>query len=252
MMRLTTRFYFLIFSFFVLAGCSAHLPAESDNVDSDSSDVYSHRVPSWDGSGKIYMGREIARVMDPDNASWLERPNRKVEEMPEQVLRHMNLKPDEVVADVGAGTGYFTFRISPMLPSGKVLAVEIQPEMLEIIKKRAWEMHVKNVFPIPGTMTDPNLPEAGVDVVLMVDAYHEFSYPREMMEAIIRALKPNGRVIVIEYRGEDPQVAKPPHHKMTEAQLIKEMAAVGLRWQETKDFLPQQHFMVFERLINRR
>jgi ubiquinone/menaquinone biosynthesis C-methylase UbiE len=190
--------------------------------------------------------------MDPDNASWLERPNRKVEEMPEQVLSHMNLKLDEVVADVGAGTGYFTFRLSPMLPSGKVLAVEIQPEMLEIIKKRAREMQVKNVFPIPGRPTDPNLPEAGVDVVLMVDAYHEFSYPREMMEAIIKALKPDGRVVVIEYRGEDKRVAKPPHHKMTEAQLIKEMAAVGLRWQETKDFLPQQHFMVFDRLINRR
>lgn len=252
MIQRTTRLYFLVFSFLVLAGCSAQQPAESDNVDSVSSDVYSYRAPSWDGSGKIYMGREIARVMDPDNASWLERPNRKVEEMPEQVLSHMNLKLDEVVADVGAGTGYFTFRLSPMLPSGKVLAVEIQPEMLEIIKNRAREMQVKNVFPIPGTLTDPNLPEAGVDVVLMVDAYHEFSYPREMMEAIIKALKPDGRVVVIEYRGEDPRVAKPPHHKMTEAQLIKEMAAMGLRWQETKDFLSQQHFMVFERLINRR
>jgi len=125
----------------------------------------------------------------------------------------------------------------------------------EVVKKtinRAREMQVKNVIPIPGTLTDPNLPEAGVDVVLMVDAYHEFSYPREMMEAIIRALKPDGRVVVIEYRGEDLRVTKPPHHKMTEVQLIREMAAVGLSWQETKDFLPQQHFMVFERSINRR
>jgi ubiquinone/menaquinone biosynthesis C-methylase UbiE len=186
--------------------------------------------------------------MDPDNASWLERLNREVEELPEQVLSHMNLKPDEVVADVGAGTGYFTFRLSPMLPHGKVFAVEIQPKLLEIIKKRAREMQVKNVFPIPGRLTDPNLPEAGVEVVLMVDAYHEFSYPREMMEAIFGALKPGGRVIVIEYRGEDPRVAKPPNHKMTEAQLIKEMEAVGLRWRATKDFLPQQHFMVFEKL----
>ena len=252
MIRHTTRLCFLIFSFFVLAGCSAHQPSKSDNVHSNSSDVYSYQAPSWDGSGKIYMGREIAGVMDPDNASWLERPNREVEEMPEKVLRHMNLKPDEVVADIGAGTGYFTFRLSPMLPSGKILAVEIQPEMLEIIKKRAREMQVKNVLPILGTLTDPNLPDAGVDVVLMVDAYHEFSHPREMMEAIVRALKPDGRVVIIEYRGDDPRVGKPPHHKMTEAQLIKEMAAVGLRWQETKAFLPQQHFMVFERLINRR
>ena len=250
--RLTTKLYFLICCYFILAGCGAHQPADSDKVDSNSSSVYSFRAPSWDGSGKIYMGREIAGVMDPDNASWLERPNRNVEEMPDQVIRHMNLKPDEVVADVGAGTGYFTFRLSPMLPGGKILAVEIQPEMLDIIKKRARELKVKNVFPIRGTLKNPNLPDAGVDVVLMVDAYHEFSHPREMMESIVRALKPDGRVVVIEYRGEDPQVAKPPHHKMTEMQLIKEMAAVGLRWQETKDFLPQQHFMVFERSINRR
>jgi ubiquinone/menaquinone biosynthesis C-methylase UbiE len=247
MIRRTTRLYFLVFSFFLLAGCSAQHPAETVGVEAGSTDVYTFRAPSRDGTGKIYMGREIARVMDPDNANWLERSNREDEELPEQVLSHMNLKPAEVVADVGAGTGYFTFRLSPMLPNGKVLAVEIQPEMLEIIKKRAREMQVKNVFPIPGTLTDPNLPEAGVDVVLMVDAYHEFSYPREMMEVIIRALKPGGRVIVVEYRGEDSRVAKPPHHKMTEAQLIKEMSAVGLRRHETKDFLPQQHFMVFEK-----
>jgi len=108
-------------------------------------------------------------------------------------------------------------------------------------------MKVKNVFPVLGTLTDPNLPEAGVDVVLMVDAYHEFSHQREMMEAIIMALKPDGRVVVIEYRGEDPQVAKAPRHKMTAARLIKEMAAAGLRRQETKNFLHQQHFMVFAR-----
>jgi precorrin-6B methylase 2 len=247
MIRRTTRLYFLIFSFFLLSACSPQQNAETAGVEAGLTGVYTYRAPSRDGTGKIYMGREIARVMDPDNASWLERPNREVEELPGQVLSHMNLKPDAVVADIGAGTGYFTFRLSSMLPNGKVLAVDIQPEMLEIIKKRARELQVKNVFPILGTLTDPNLSEAGVDVVLMVDAYHEFSYPREMMEAIIGALKPGGRVIVIEYRGEDPQVAKLPHHKMTEAQLIKEIATVGLRWRETKDFLPQQHFMVFKK-----
>jgi ubiquinone/menaquinone biosynthesis C-methylase UbiE len=247
MIRRTTGLYFLVFSLSLLVGCSAQQPAETVGVEAGFTGVYRYRAPSRDGIGKIYMGREIARVMDPDNASWLERPNREVEELPEQVLSHMNLKQDEVVADIGAGTGYFAFRLSPLLPNGKVLAVEIQPEMLEIIKKRAREMQVKNVFPILGTLTDPNLPEAGLDVVLMVDAYHEFSYPREMTEAIIRALKPGGRVIVIEYRGEGPRVTKPPHHKMTEAQLIKEMAAAGLRWQETKDFLPQQHFIVFKK-----
>ncbi|MHC4458397.1 MAG: class I SAM-dependent methyltransferase, partial [Planctomycetota bacterium] len=197
MIRRNIKLYLWAFSFFLLADCSAQQPAEFDGVGAGSAGVYTYRAPSGDGTGKIYMGREIARVMDPDNASWLERPNREVEERPKQVLSHMNLKPDEVVADIGAGTGYFTFRLSSMLPNGKVLAVDIQPQMLEIIKMRARERQVENVFPILGSPTDPNLPAAGVDVVLMVDAYHEFSYPREMMEAIIKALKPGGRVVVI-------------------------------------------------------
>src|SRR6185437_4223813 len=157
------------------------------------------------------------------------------------------LKPTDVVADIGAGTGYFSFRIAPKVPRGKVLAEDIEPAMLADIKTNAAKAGAKNVEPVLGTVEDPNLPEGGVDVVLMVDAYHEFDHPREMMLAIVKALKPGGRVIDLEYRGEDPNVPILPHHKMTEAQAIKEMTAVGLRHVKTFEDLPQQHLMIFEK-----
>jgi ubiquinone/menaquinone biosynthesis C-methylase UbiE len=137
--------------------------------------------------------------------------------------------------------------LAERVPDGKVLAVDIQPEMLDILRKRSAELGVKNVEPVLGTIEDPNLPAGGVDVVLMVDAYHEFDHPYEMMTAIVRALKPGGRVVQVEYRAEDPAVAIKPHHKMTEAQARLEMEAVGLRFVENIRALPQQHMLVFEK-----
>ncbi len=209
--------------------------------------VYSTRPPSRDGIGKVYMGREIAHVMGYAGKSWLERPDRETTEMPDRVVDSLALEPDDVVADVGAGSGYFTFRIAPRVPQGQVLAVDLQPEMLAVVERRARERGIGNVEPIQGTATNPNLPEAAVDLALMVDAYHEFSHPREMMAAIVRALKPGGRVVLVEYRGEDPTVPIKELHKMTEDQARREMAAVGLAWRETLDFLPQQHVLVFEK-----
>ncbi len=211
----------------------------------DTSQVYTYRQPSRDGIGKVYMGREISRVMGHRGAAWLERPTRQAEEQPDLLVRNLPLEPTDVVADIGAGTGYFTFRISPLVPQGKCLAVDIQPEMLAVIRQRMEERGMPNVVPVLGTITDPNLPEAGVDLVLMVDAYHEFSHPREMMEAVVKALKPGGLVVLVEYRGEDPSVRRSRLHKMTQAQARREMAAVGLRWRETRGVLPQQHFMIF-------
>lgn len=199
------------------------------------------------GIGKFYMGREIAHVMGHQGADWLERPDREQTELPSEVVKQMNLKPTDVVADIGAGTGYFTFRLAPLVKQGKVLAVDIQPEMLSIIEERKKRFKADNVTGILSTETDTKLPAASVDVVLFVDAYHEFSYPREMMESIVKGLKPGGRLVQIEYRGEDPDVPIKRLHKMTVAQAKKEMAAVGLVWKETKDFLPQQHFLVFEK-----
>jgi ubiquinone/menaquinone biosynthesis C-methylase UbiE len=198
-----------------------------------------------DGIGKLYMGREIAQVMGVAGAEWLDRPERAEAEVPQQVIEHMQLKSTDVVADVGAGTGYFTMRISRVVPQGTVYAVDIQPEMLAIIEQHKRQLKADNVITVQGTETDPRLPAHAIDVALLVDAYHEFAYPREMMENIVKSLKPGGRVIHIEYRGEDATVPIKSLHKMTVAQARKEMEAVGLRWQETQDFLPYQHFIVF-------
>lgn len=215
---------------------------------SDSSDGrYTHAAPSRDGTGKFYLGREIAQVMGHRGARWLERGSRIQEEAPDQAVRGMQLPPDAVVADVGAGTGYFTFRLAALLPAGRVYAVDIQPEMLHIIRKRMQRRSVDNVVPIEGGPSDPRLPERAIDAALLVDAYHEFAYPYEMMRGIVRALRPGGRVFLIEYRGEDPRIPIKPLHKMSEKQAIREMGAVGLVWVETRDFLPTQHFMVFEK-----
>ncbi len=208
-------------------------------------DVYTATMPSPDGTGKVYMGREIAHVMGHLGAYWLERPGREQEEAPSKAIELMQLKPTDIVADIGAGTGYFSFRIAPKVPKGRVLAEDIEPAMLRDIRKNAEKTGAKNVEGILGTIEDPKLPEAAVDVVLMVDAYHEFDHPREMMLAIVKALKPGGRVIDLEYRAEDPNVMILPHHKMTQAQAIKEMTAVGLKHVKTNDDLPQQHMMIF-------
>jgi len=208
---------------------------------------YSTTRPSPDGIGKVYMGREIAHVMGHLGAGWLERPDREKEEAPSKAIELMGLKPTDVVADIGAGTGYFSFRIAPKVPRGKVLAEDIEPAMLEDIKRIAAKAGITNVQGVLGTIEDPKLPEAGVDVVIMVDAYHEFDHPREMMLAIIKALKPGGRVVDLEYRAEDPNVMIKPHHKMTEAQAVKEMTAVGLKHLKTYDDLPQQHLMIFQK-----
>ncbi len=229
-------------------GCQA---ADGDGTaaqaSTDTSDVYSQRAPSRDGIGKVYMGREISKVMGHRGASWLERPERADNERPDLVVDSLNLAPMDVVADIGAGTGYFTFPMVPQVPRGRVFAVDIQPEMLDIMRERVQEQGIDNVSLVRGTIQDPNLPTDSIDVALMVDAYHEFSHPREMMQSLVKSLVPGGRVVLIEYRKEDPSVPIKPLHKMSEAQARKEMEAVGLRWVETKDMLPRQHFLVFEK-----
>jgi SAM-dependent methyltransferase len=200
-----------------------------------------------DGIGKCYMGREIAQVMGHLGAAWLDRPERESEEAPGALIRSLGLKPGDVVADVGAGTGYFALRIAPLVPQGKVLAVDVQPEMLQILEHKRREARLRNVQPMLGKPDDPRLPPGSVDLVLMVDVYHEFAYPREMMQGIVRALRPGGRVALVEYRAEDPHVPIRPSHKMSQAQAKAEMAAVGLTWVQTLDVLPWQHLMFFER-----
>jgi precorrin-6B methylase 2 len=216
----------------------------------DAAPLYQSRTPSRDGIGKVYMGREISDVMGHLGAGWLERPTRIVEERPEQAIAALHLQPTDIVADMGAGTGYFTFRLSAAVPQGKVLAVDIQPEMIEILEAIKAETAATNVEPVQGEVDDPHLPEGAIDVVLLVDAYHEFSHPREMMQKIVAGLKPQGRVVLVEYRGENPFAPIKPHHKMTQRQVKKELAAVGLTWKDTQETLPQQHIMTFYRALD--
>jgi ubiquinone/menaquinone biosynthesis C-methylase UbiE len=211
--------------------------------------AYVYREPSRDGTGKYYMGREIARVMGHRGAAWLERADRAREEATDILVRELELSPTDEVADVGAGTGYFTLRLSPLVAEGMVFAVDIDSEMVDTLRGKLARAGVENVMPVMGEIDDPRLPEASVDLVLLVDAYHEFSHPREMMRGIHRALRPGGRVVLVEFRLEDPDVPVKPLHKMSEKQARVEMEAAGLRWVETRDMLPRQHFMVFQKAV---
>ena len=211
----------------------------------DDPTPYSLGPASRDGTGKFYMGREIAKVMGHQAIRWLERPEREAEEAPSRALEALALKPTETIADIGAGSGYYTFRLARLVPQGKVVAVDIQPEMIHYLERREKELGMSNVEAHLGTIDDTRLAPASIDAAIMVDAYHEFSHPREMMRSLVRALRPGGRIFLLEYRAEDPKVPIKPLHKMTQAQAKKEMEAVGLRWQQTHDFLPWQHFMVF-------
>lgn len=197
------------------------------------------------GIGKFYMDREISFVMGHRAAGWLNRPERIREEMPDEVVANMDLEPNHVVADIGAGSGYFAFRIADQVPLGKVLAVDIQPEMLQLIERQKDEQNVSNIDGVLGEIDDPNLELNSIDAAIMVDAYHEFSHPYEMINGIYEALKPGGRIFLLEYRGEDASVPIRPLHKMTEEQVVKEMSVFGLEWTDTLDFLPWQHMMIF-------
>jgi ubiquinone/menaquinone biosynthesis C-methylase UbiE len=209
------------------------------------SKYYSYRQPSFDGTGKVYMGREIAQVMGHQGADWLERPDRSTEEQPQKMVSALGLKSTDVVADIGAGTGYISQLIARQVPNGKVLAVDVQPEMVELLKQRISKDKIANIQPRLGTEKSPELPPASIDLAIMVDAYHEFSYPREMMAGIVSALKPGGRVVLTEYRGEDPKVFIKLHHKTTQKQIEREMKAVGLKLIKNENILPQQHLFFF-------
>ena len=200
------------------------------------------------GIGKIYLGREIAHVMGHQAADWLERPEREKEERPDLLFPALRLKPGDAVADIGCGSGYHTRRLARLVgTNGVVYAVDIQPEMLNLLTNKLAAEKIFNVKPVLGTITDPKLPKASVDLILMVDVYHEFDHPFEMVEAMCRALKTGGRIVFVEFRGEDPDVPIKAVHKMTEAQVRKEMSVHPLEWVETIGILPQQHIIVLRK-----
>lgn len=199
-----------------------------------------------DGIGKFFMGREIAQVMGPGGMLWLERPEREQEEQPTLLLDALQLKGGETVADLGAGSGYHTFKLADLVGrKGTVLVVDIEPKMLNFIKQRAAREQRFNIGLIQSTATNPKLPLGRVDLVLLVDVYHELSSPIEMMREVRAALKPKGRVALVEYRAEDAELMIKPLHKMSEAQIIKELSALGFKHLETVHSLPQQHLVLF-------
>ena len=201
-----------------------------------------------DGIGKFYMGREIAHVMGHQGADWLERPKREEEEGVDQLVDLLKLQPGEVVADIGAGTGYISRKMAKKVgEKGTILAVEIQQEMLDILTNKAVAAGILNIKPVLGTITDPKLGSETVDTVLMVDVYHEFDHPYEMLMAIGKALKPGGRVVFVEYRAEDPNVPIKRVHKMAEKQVKYEASVHSLVWKETIEALPRQHVIIFEK-----
>ena len=186
-------------------------------------------------------------MMGHRRARWLERNTRADEERPDRVIDAIALAPDAEVADIGAGTGYFSMPLFRAVPEGRVFAVDIQPEMLALLQERIDREGVQDITLVQGREDNPRLALDSLNAALLVDAYHEFAYPFEMMRALIAALRPDGKIILIEYRGEDPTVPIKPLQKMTEAQAILEMDAVGLAHQRTLSTLPTQHILIFEK-----
>ena len=225
----------------LLSGCRAQ---QNKSAEEEAS-PYTYASPSQNGTGKFYLGREISYVMGHLAASWLERPEREREENVSQAIKNMKIKPDERIADIGAGSGYYAFRMAEQAPAGKVYAVDLQPEMLAIMDRKIRQEGIENVELVKGSETSPNLEENSVDLVIMGDVYHELSHPREVMQEIVKALKPKGRFVLLEYRMEDPTVPIKLLHKMSETQAVREMKSVGLRLRENIANLPWQHCMVF-------
>lgn len=242
-----SRFVVLAISLTVLASRTS---AEDAPKDTDTAapryEIRKEHDPN--GIGKFYMGREIAAVMGWQGVDWLERSNREEEEHLQALVEALELTPGTVVADIGAGSGVISIMMAAQVaPEGKVLAVDVQEEMITLLKRKLKRLKVENVKTVLGTPRSPRLQKESVDLALFVDVYHEFAFPYEMMTEISKALKPGGRAVLVEYRMEDPSVPIKLVHKMAEDQVKKEIEQpeLGLTWTKTIDVLPRQHIIVF-------
>ncbi|MEJ7736620.1 MAG: class I SAM-dependent methyltransferase [Chitinophagaceae bacterium] len=239
-MKSFRRYFILAASLFLIALAPLHAQQKQTNG-------YSYKKPSADGTGKIYMGREIATLMGAAGADWLERNNRQQEENTNLAISELPIADTSTVADIGAGTGYYTFRMASKLPKGKVYAVEIQDELISFLTNKKKDLGNTNVTVVKGNSQSPNLPENSIDLAIMVDVYHELLYPFEMLRSIRKALRPNGKILLLEYKAEDPSIAIKELHKMSVAQVTKELSANGFFLSYKGDFLPIQHFLIFQR-----
>jgi ubiquinone/menaquinone biosynthesis C-methylase UbiE len=239
----------IFYHFIALLTCCAQcfICPQSIGQKNNGDSIYTYGEASPGGTGKFYMGREIAHVMGASNADWLDRSSRPKEEHTQLAIDKIEIPENGVIADIGAGTGYYTFKLAPKVSEGKVYAVEIQDEMIAALKERKKKLNNTNVEVIKGSVASPNLPANAVDLVIMVDVYHELEYPVEMLASIKSALKKDGKLLLIEYKGEDPAVAIRPLHKTTVKQLNKELGANGFELSYDGEFLPLQHFLMYKK-----
>ncbi len=239
-MRLIIPFIFT----FIISSCSAQ---ESTLQESTNQPHYSYEDSDPNGIGKWYLGREIAHVMGFQGIGWLERSEREKEEQTSLLIENMNIQSNDAIADIGAGSGYHVFKMAALADDGMIYAVDIQSEMLQAIKLKQQQKNIQNIKLVKGDEQTTNLPVNSIDKVLMVDVYHEFSHPKEMLQSIHTALRDNGKVYLIEYRMEDPKVPIKTIHKMSEAQAKKELEANGFELIKNIENLPWQHCLVFEK-----
>jgi ubiquinone/menaquinone biosynthesis C-methylase UbiE len=206
---------------------------------------------AWAQGVHPVSGRKYAGVMGANGADWLVRPERESEEQPDAALDAIGIARGSAVADVGAGAGYMTWRLAARVgPAGKVYANDIQPKMLDLLRRNMEQRKIANVETVLGAIDDPRLPSAAIDLVLLVDVYHEFSEPQKMLRHIRESLKPDGRLVLLEYRAEDPNVPIRPEHKMTVEQARAEVEAEGYRLDKVLETLPRQHILIFRKGAN--
>jgi len=213
--------------------------------DNNDEETYTFKDGDPNGIGKWYMGREIAHVMGYQGINWLERSDREKEENTSQLLKNMNIQPGDTIADVGAGSGYHAFKMAKLATEGFIYAVDIQPEMLQAISVKQSEQQVNNIQTIQGSEKSINLDENSVSKILLVDVYHEFNFPKEMIESMHKFLTSDGKIYLIEYKAEDANIPIKEIHKMSEKQAVKEFEASGFRLEQNIENLPWQHCLIF-------
>jgi len=213
--------------------------------ESNEEETYTFKNGDPNGIGKWYMGREIAHVMGYQGINWLERSDREKEENTSQLLKNMNIQPGDTIADVGAGSGYHAFKMAKLATEGFIYAVDIQPEMLQAISVKQSEQQVNNIQTIQGSEKSINLDENSVSKILLVDVYHEFNFPKEMIESMHKSLTSDGKIYLIEYKAEDANIPIKEIHKMSEKQAVKEFEASGFRLEQNIENLPWQHCLIF-------
>lgn len=223
--------------------CNGQQKSKAIKTDQD----YTFSKASADGIGKFYFGREIAHMMGSAGIPWLDRDERQDEENTNLAISKIEISPSAIIADIGAGTGYYSFKLATKVPQGKVYAVEVQDEMIKQLNERKEKLHINNIEVVKGNAMSPGLPDNSIDLAVMVDVYHELAYPREMLQSIKKALKKNGKILLIEFRGEDPSIPIKKLHKTTVVQVNKEFAANGFSLYYKGDFLPIQHFLLYEK-----